>query len=208
MHLDCRCLSCDLYPTLRALNEVAAYLNIQKRLSLLQILKLKFFFPPPRTKFTKFDLFCSFHHHHHLYMPNTARSLFGLFFNMNMRTKKTVIDRMTAEVIADVIKFHKSSKRKCQCQASSALHSHRLEVYASFSAINSTVKHMTTMMKTSSLYTVIWAVYYDDKRIMNRIMILSNFDYHDINAHFIQKSNNHRKDRGTQYFDTFSLCHC
>ena len=87
-------------------------------------------------------------------MSNTARSLFGLPFSMNTKAKKAVIDRMTAEMIADVIRSHKSSKRKCQRQTFFALHSYRFEVYASFSAISFTVKHVTTMMKTSSFYTM------------------------------------------------------
>ena len=111
----------------------------------------KFFFPP-RTKFTKFDVFCSFHHHHHLYMPNTARSLFGLFFSMNTKARKAVIDRMTAKMIADVIRPHKSSKRKRSHQISSALHSYRFKVYTSSSTISSTVKHVMTMMKAPSSY--------------------------------------------------------
>ena len=45
------------------------------------------------------------------------------------------------------------------------------------------------MKKAFSLYTVTWAAYYDDKRIINKIMMSSSFDYHDleINALFIQK---------------------
>ena len=43
------------------------------------------------------------------------------------------------------------------------------------------------MMKISSLYTMIWTAYYDDERIMNKVMMLLSFDYHEINALFIQK---------------------
>ena len=74
---------------------------------------------------------------------------------MNTKTKKVVIDRMTTEVIVDIIKFYKSSKRKHQRQISFALHSHRLEVYASSSAINFIIKHMTTVMKTFLFYIMI-----------------------------------------------------
>ena len=129
--------------------------------------------------------FCSFHHHHHLYMSNTARSLFELPFNINTRIKKTVIDRMTAEVIVDIIKFHKSSERKRQRQIFFALYFHRSEVYALFSTISFIVKHMTTMIKISLFYTMTWNAYYNDKRIMNKIMMSLNFDYHESNALFI-----------------------
>ena len=106
---------------------------------------------------------------------------------MNTRARKTVIDCITAEIIVDVIRSHKSLKRKRQCQISFAFHFHCFEVYASFSAISFIVKHVTTMIKVSSFYTMIWAVYYDDEKIMNRIMISSSLNYYKINAFFIQK---------------------
>ena len=120
-------------------------------------------------------------------MLNIARSLFGIFSSMNTRVRKTVIDRMTAEVIVDVIKSYKSSERKRQHQISFVLHSHCFEVYASSSAISFIVKYMTTMVKAFSLYMIIWVVYENNKRIMNKVMMLSNFDYHESNAFFIQK---------------------
>ena len=88
-------------------------------------------------------------------MLNTARSLFGLPFSMNTKARKTAIDRMTAEMIVDVIGFHKSSERKRQRQISSALHFHRLEAYTSFSTINFIIKHTTTMIKFFSFYIII-----------------------------------------------------